>query len=146
MRVIARFLDFVIVNGIIQVAVFAAIVGDELEFTGYADDVSYGKLALGAFVVLVISFVWDPWLTKVKGGTPMKLLFGMRVVRADNGDPVEWSHALTRWGVVAVWSVVPYGPVVLLVLYLVSLVFIFTKPLRQAVWDQVAKTLVVKPR
>ena len=32
-----------------------------------------------------------------------------------------------------------------LVIVVVSLVFIFTKPLRQAVWDQIAKTLVVKP-
>ena len=31
-------------------------------------------------------------------------------------------------------------------LLIVSLFFIFTKPMRQAVWDQVAKTLVVKVR
>ena len=32
-----------------------------------------------------------------------------------------------------------------LVVVVVSLVYIFTKPLRQAVWDQIAKTLVVRP-
>ena len=32
-----------------------------------------------------------------------------------------------------------------LAVIVISLVFIFTRPLRQAVWDQVAMTLVVKP-
>ena len=41
----------------------------------------------------------------------------------------------------AQFVVVAFGFVVVVV----SLVYIFTKPLRQAVWDQVAKTLVVKP-
>ena len=87
-------------------------------------------------------------LTRLYGGTPMKLAFGMRVVRADNGRQVEWSHAVTRWAIPGVFAAIPLPvlPGLLgFVVVVVSLVYIFTKPLRQAVWDQVAKTLVVKP-
>ena len=93
--------------------------------------------------------VWDAVLTKQFGGTPGKLVLGMRVVRADNGDRVEWSHAIIRWAVPGALALVPIPVLpglVNFVIFIVSLVFIFTKPLRQAVWDLVAKTLVVKAR
>jgi uncharacterized RDD family membrane protein YckC len=69
----------------------------------------------------------------------------MRVVQAESGADLEWRHALIRWGTLAVWIVVPilslFVPIVLAV---VSLVFIFSKPRRQAVWDLTAKTVVVQ--
>ena len=69
------------------------------------------------------------------------------MVRAADGGPVGWSQALVRWGVVAVWSLVPgIGLVIVGALLIVSVFFLFTNPRRQAVWDQVAKTLVVKVR
>ncbi len=148
MRVLARFLDGVILFIINTVLVFSIIVGSAGGLTGAVDDdVSFGTVLFAQLIALAISFVWDPLLTKLKGGTPMKLAFGMKVVRADNGAPVEWSHAIIRWIVVAIWSFIPVLTfLVPLVLVIVSLVFLFTKPLRQTVWDQVAKTLVVKSR
>lgn len=148
MRVLARFLDGVILFIINAVLVFGVIVGSSGGLTGAVDDdVSFGTLLFAQFIGLAIGFAWDPLLTKLKGGTPMKLAFGMKVVRADNGAPVEWSHVIIRWIVVAIWAFIPVlAFLVPLVLVIVSLVFLFTKPLRQTVWDQLAKTLVVKSR
>jgi hypothetical protein len=147
-RVFARVIDVVIVYVIIGGIIYTSITGDAVS-VGDADEVSTGKALLAAALVLAVGFLWDAVLTKVKGGSPMKLLFGLRVVRSDNGGPVEWTHAVVRWLVVAIWSLIPFPAISQLgmfVLVIVSMAFIFTKPLRQAVWDQVAKTLVVKAR
>ena len=79
----------------------------------------------------------------------MKLAFGMRVVRADTGADVEWSHAIMRWAIPGAFGLIPIPflpDLASLIVVIVSLVFIFSKPLRQAVWDQFAKTLVVSTR
>jgi uncharacterized RDD family membrane protein YckC len=149
MRVLARFLDGLIV-GIVFSFIIAAIVlsdSDTAGFGGVGGDGSFGRLYLFTIFTVAVGFVWDAVLTKMYGGTPMKLAFGMRVVRADNGGPVEWSHAITRWAIPGAFALIPI-PVLPglanLVIVILSLVFLFTKPLRQTVWDQVAKTLVVK--
>lgn len=149
MRVLARFLDGLIV-GVAFGFVFAAIIlsgDDSAGFGSIGADASFGKVYALAVLGAIVGFVWDAVCTKQFGGTPMKLAFGMRVVRADNGGPVEWSHAITRWAIPGALALIPipYLPdVVSFVIVIVSLVFIFTKPLRQAAWDQIAKTLVVK--
>ncbi len=151
MRVLARFLDSLIV-GLVFGLVFAAIVlsdGDTAGFAGIGGDASFGKVWLLGLLGAAAGFVWDAVCTKMFGGTPMKLAFGMKVVRADNGGAVEWSHAITRWAIPGALALVPipFLPgLVNIVILIVSLVFIFTKPLRQAVWDQFAKTLVVQSR
>jgi uncharacterized RDD family membrane protein YckC len=151
MRVLARFLDSLIL-GLVFGSIFAAIVlssGDEAGFAGFGADASFGKVYLIGLLGAAVGFVWDAVLTKLYGGTPMKLAFGMKVVRADNGGPVEWSHAITRWAIPGALALLPLPilpGIVNLVVLIVSLVFIFSKPLRQAVWDLVAKTLVVKAR
>ena len=136
-----------IVGLAINQIVFLAVVGEQVDFTGNADDVPYGRILLASLVMLAIGFLWEAVLTKAKGGTPMKLAFGMRVVRAVDGREITWGQSVLRWGTLAIWSIVPIlNLLVALVLVIVSLVFIFTKPLRQAVWDRVAKTVVVKVR
>jgi uncharacterized RDD family membrane protein YckC len=151
MRVLARFLDGLIV-GLVFGFIFSAIVlsdGDTAGFGGLGADASFGKVYALALMGMAAGFVWDAVCTKQFGGTPMKLAFGMRVVRADDGGPVEWSHAIIRWAIPGALALIPLPllPGLLnLVIVIVSLVFLFTKPLRQTVWDQVAKTLVVKAR
>ena len=111
-------------------------------------DAGFWKLYLVSLIGVAIAFVWDAVLTRMYGGTPIKLAFGLRVVRADNGRQVEWSHAVTRWAIPGVFALIPIAllsALVSVVVIVLSLVYIFTKPLRQAVWDQVAKTLVVRP-
>jgi uncharacterized RDD family membrane protein YckC len=151
MRVLARFLDGLIVGGVFGF-IFAAIVlsgGDSAGFGGFGADASFGKVYLLGLLGAAAYFVWDAVCTKMFGGTPMKLAFGMRVVRADTGGPVEWEHAIKRWALPGALGLLPLPVLpglINLVVVIVSLVFIFSKPLRQAVWDLFAGTLVVTTR
>lgn len=151
MRVLARLLDSLIV-GFVFGFIFSAFLlsdGDNAGFGGLGADASFGEIYTLGLLTMAAGFVWDAVLTKQFGGTPMKLAFGMRVVRADDGGPVEWSHAIIRWAVPGALAAVPLPVLpgfVNLVIVIVSLVFLFTKPLRQTVWDLAAKTLVVKAR
>jgi len=77
------------------------------------------------------------------------IMIATLVVRADTGGPVEWRHAIVRWSVPGAFALVPLPllpGLVSFAIQITSLVFLFTKPLRQCVWDQVGKTLVVKSR
>ncbi len=143
-RIVARFLDVMIINMLIGAVIVRAIAGDDAGTLAAADEVDTGSLFLATVIVLAIGFVWDAVATKFVGGTPMKRAFGMRVVQAETGAPVEWRHAIIRWGTIAIWSIVPVLSLfVPLILVIVSLVYLFTKPLRRAVWDLAAKTVVV---
>ena len=147
-RIGARFLDGLILS-LVFGSVFAAIVlsgDDDGGLGGFGADASFGKVYLISLMGAAVGFVWDAVCTKQFGGTPMKLAFGMRVVQAENGEPVEWSHAIIRWAVPGALALVPlanFGGLINLVIVVVSLVFLFTKPLRRAVWDLAAKTVVV---
>ncbi len=150
MRVVARLLDAIIV-GLVFGFIFAALVlsGDDgAGFGGFGADASFGKLYLIAILSAAAYFVWDAVCTKQFGGTPMKLAFGMKVVQ-QNGADVEWEHAIKRWAVPGAFGLIPL-PILPglanLVVVIVSLVFIFSKPLRTAVWDMFANTLVISTR
>lgn len=151
MRVLARFLDAVILS-VVFGTIFAALIlsgDDSAGFAGIGADASFGTAYLLGILGVAVGFVWDAVLTKLYGGTPMKLALGMKVVRADTGGPVEWSHAIIRWAIPGAFALIPI-PILPglanLIIVIVSLVFLFTKPLRQTIWDQFAKTLVVKSR
>ena len=148
MRIVARFLDGVIL-GVIGFLVALALLGpdDASSLDNFGGDVSFADAYLVAVVGVGIAFVWDAVATRMFGGTPMKLAFGMRVVRADNGQQVEWNHAITRWAVPGALALIPVPRLIWplqVIVFLISLIYLFRKPLRQAVWDQVAKTLVVR--
>ena len=149
LRIIARVLDGVIL-GVINFFVALLVLGtdDSPGFSGIGGDADFWQLYVVSVIGVATGFVWDAVLTRLYGGTPMKLAFGLRVVRADNGRQVEWSHAVTRWAIPGAFAAIPLPvlPGLLgFIVVVVSLVYILTKPLRQAVWDQVAKTLVVRP-
>ena len=149
LRVIARLLDSLLLGAMGYAIGYAVLGGDDSAgFGGVGGDAGFAKLYLIGMLGVAISFVYDAVCTKMFGGSPMKLAFGMRVVRADNGDRVEWHHAIVRWAIPGAFALIPIPLLPGLanfVIVIVSLYFIFARPLRQAVWDQVAKTLVVKP-
>ena len=154
MRVLARFLDVVVV-ALVFGSIFAAVIlsgDDDAGLAGFGADASFGRAYLVALLGAAVGFVWDAVFTKMFGGTPMKLAFGMRVVQ-QNGADVEWEHAIKRWALPGAFALVPpvVGLSVLLgvaqfAIVVVSLIFIFSKPLRTAVWDQFANTMVVTTR
>jgi uncharacterized RDD family membrane protein YckC len=150
MRVLARFLDSLIVSILFGFVLSAIVLGgsDDGGFGGLGADASFGELYVLAVLNAAAYFVWDGVFTKQFGGTPMKLAFGMRVVQ-QNGADVEWSHAIKRWAIPGAFGLVPLPALpslANLVVVIVSLVFIFSKPLRTAVWDMFADTMVISVR
>src|SRR6188472_513637 len=108
MRIVARFLDGLIL-GVIGYLVALALIGpdDASSLDNFGGDVSFADAYLVAVIGVGIAFVWDAVATRMFGGTPMKLAFGMRVVRADNGQQVEWHHAITRWAIPGAFALIP---------------------------------------
>jgi uncharacterized RDD family membrane protein YckC len=146
-RILARFLDWLIVTLVFGSILSELILNsdDDAAIAGLGGDASFGKLYLISLLSAAVWFVWDAVCTKQFGGSPMKLAFGMKVVQQGSGQPVEWGHAIIRWAVPGALSLVPFlGGLVVVVVFIVSLVFVLTKPLRQAVWDLAAKTIVVE--
>jgi uncharacterized RDD family membrane protein YckC len=146
-RILARFLDWLIVTLAFGTILSELILNgeDDPAFAGVGGDASFGKLYLISLLSAGIWFVWDAVCTKLFGGSPMKLAFGMRVVRQGSGEPVQWGHAIIRWAVPGAMSLIPFlGGLIVFVVFIVSLVFVLTKPLRQAVWDLAARTIVVE--
>jgi uncharacterized RDD family membrane protein YckC len=149
MRILARFLDGIIAS-VVFGSIAAAIVlsgDDSAGFGGLGGDVDAGTRFWLVLLTLIPSFLYEAVLTKLFGGTPMKLAFGMRVVQASEGGPIEWKGSIIRWAVPGAFGIVPViGALASLVVTIVSLVFLFSDKLRQTVSDKVAKTLVVKAR
>lgn len=154
LRVLARILDVLIVGGVFGAIIAAVLLSsdDDAGLVGIGTDTSLGRAYVISLLGVAVGFVWDAVFTKTLGGSPMKLAFGMRVVRSDGSD-VEWRHAIKRWALPGAFGLVPPVAVasallslVQLVVVIVGLVFIFSKPLRTAVWDLFAGTIVVKSR
>jgi uncharacterized RDD family membrane protein YckC len=70
------------------------------------------------------------------GGTPVKRLFGLRVLRADDGLQLGWSESVIR-NVLRIVDVLP-------VLYLVGFIFAVSSPKAQRLGDRIARTVVVR--
>lgn len=145
-RLAARALDLVIAGMLLGTVVRVAIVGDADPLAPEAE-VTDAELFVAGLAALAVWFLWEAAVTAWKGGTPMKLLLGLRVVQRGTGAPIGWAQSVVRWGILAIWGLLPWvGLYVQFVVVVVSLAFLFTRPLRQTLWDLGAKTLVVRER
>ena len=148
MRILARFLDGIIMSIITNVLVGALVLdsGESAGFGGLGQDVDGGQVVAAIFIGIVVSFLYEAAITAVKGGTPMKLAFGMRVLRV-SGSPIDWGASTIRWAVFGLLPIFPIiGAIAAFVMAIISLVFLFTDKLRQTVPDKAAKTIVVSVR
>ena len=129
MRALGAVGDFIIlciVFGIFGTAFGAAPEqGFGFSFQGSAAVAAY---ATGFAYFIVTEAVW--------GGTPAKLLFGMRVVRERDGAAIGWSESVIR-NVLRVVDVLP-------VLYLVGFLFAVSSPMTQRLGDRIAQTVVIR--
>jgi uncharacterized RDD family membrane protein YckC len=123
-RIVARLIDFVIL--IIASAILGGIVGFD------------NQIGL-QFLTLVLGVGYELAFTALKGGTPGKMIMGLGVVTTSNTYPPGWGPAAIRWVVTAI-------PCVGLVVFIVSLIFLFTDPEHRTVGDRVANTRVVKTK
>lgn len=87
-----------------------------------------------AFLFFLLSFVYYWLLETYLGGTPGKLVLGMRVVMED-GSPITLAASLIRNLLRIIDG---------LFAYLVGAIFIWTSPQKQRLGDRLAKTFVVK--
>jgi uncharacterized RDD family membrane protein YckC len=145
-RIGARLID-VVINLAIGFVVAAIVVSSDESagVGGFGGDVSAGTRALLSILSIAIGFVYEAVITALKGGTPGKLLLGLRVVDADRGSPVTFAQAIVRWAIPGVFGLIPVlGALVVFVVFIVSFVFLFTDARRQTVSDKVAKTVVVR--
>lgn len=95
------------------------------EFQGASAGVAY----VAAFLYFIVTeAVW--------GGSPMKRLFGLRVVREDDGLSIGWGESVIR-NVLRIVDVLP-------VLYLVGFIVAVASPKSQRLGDRIARTVVVR--
>lgn len=138
-RIGARIIDAIIL-GVIGL-VIAVVFGASTSSGGF--DTSGAGLVAGLGAAIV-GFLWDALFVAKMGGTPGKLMLGMQVIDAASGqtppaDPAGWKRAANR-----LLGIVPFlGPIVALVIGIVSLVFLFTDDNRQTVMDRFASTMVI---
>jgi uncharacterized RDD family membrane protein YckC len=95
---------------------------------------------IGPIVVLALTIL----LVATRGGSPGKLLLGLRVTLADGTTPIGFGPAAMR-SVPWLPTLIPlFGMVVWVALVITSLVFISNDPERRSVFDRAANTRVVR--
>ena len=124
-RILARLLDGAIL--FVAALIIAVIVG--------VGDNQFGLqlLFIGA------ALLYEGGFTALKGATPGKMIMGIGVTTTAGVCPPGWGPALIRWVVTAI-------PCIGFIVFIVSLVFLFTDEQHRTVGDRAAGTLVVKTR
>lgn len=106
--------------------------------------------AFGAVVVLstIVTYLYEVTFMHRSGQTIGKRLMKVRVVRVEDGGPIEPRHARRRWlareGVAALALIPLVGSIVGVYNWLDSLWLLWDKPNRQCLHDKYGKTTVVK--
>lgn len=123
--------------------------------TSFGGGVGTSNLVFGVvvgLVTLLIDVVYNVVLVARFGGTPGKLMLGLRIIPAD-GTPIDTSVAFKRWSPILALSLLALVPIVAffanlgrLGLLVANLVMILTDERRRDVFDRVADTYVVTVR
>lgn len=139
-RILARIIDWVIV--FVVSLIIGVIFGGNRGMGAGADGAS---LVAGILSTLVF-VAYEIWFTANKGGTPGKLVLNIRVAdQATRATPIDYQQAFLRASPLLIGFIpVNVISIVLLLVGLASLVMLFVDSQRQAVWDKIAKTVVVK--
>lgn len=146
-RIGAAILDWMILF-IPGAVVIAAVLGffaaaensiDDDSGFGFASELtSFG----GSLVLGLLSFLWWALWVHFKGGTPGKLIVGLRVAKAD-GTTASGAPAFLRAANRLV-GIVPFVGLLMWVVDLASVVMLFADDRHRTVMDLVAGTVVVK--
>jgi len=155
-RMGGRLIDFIIIGILSIILVFPLITNaiDEIDrlgpnptdrqvervITDLVEDNIGRLLAVGAVAVF-----WDFLWVALAGGTPGKLMLGMRVARADNGaHPPGFGKAALR-ALNRVAGFIPFlGGLAVLIAAIASLIMLFTDDEHRTVMDRIAGTVVIK--
>jgi uncharacterized RDD family membrane protein YckC len=157
-RIGAKAIDIVIivliqmVIGFVIAAMFIATAdtSDDFGSFGFQTGVSLVVTLVSLALNLAIDFLYNVVCTARFGGSPGKLMLGLRVVSQD-GQPADMSVAFRRWTPILALLVLGAIPIVGLiagllrfVLLVANLVMILTDERRRDVFDHVGRTYVVE--
>lgn len=96
------------------------------------------------FVPTLIAFVWQFLWDALKGGTPGKLIVGIRIVNEGKTGPPGFATSFKR-NLVYLSGLIPVvGGLVTAILWFISFIFLFTDAKRQTIMDKFAGTVVVE--
>lgn len=127
-RLLARIIDGLVL--LIPVLIVAGVLGQ-----GF----------IGGLATFLISAAYEVYLLGTRGATVGKSVMSVKVVNEDYSD-INMETAARRFAINVV-SVIPgIGQLINLLVFLASVVMIFTDSQRQVVWDKIAKTLVISTK
>ncbi len=135
-RVVARLIDFVI--WVIIWMIIAAVVGGGSANIGTGFS---GRGFIAGIVATLAVIGLEFFLTSSKGQSVGKMAMSLKVVKED-GSALDTQAAGMRVAPL-VLGIFPFISLIMWLIGLVSLVFLFTDERRQAIWDKLAKTIVV---
>lgn len=103
----------------------------------------FATLFFLALIFWLVGVLYEVTLTALSGRTVGKMLFGAKVVRADNGKAPGWWRAFARHLLLNVWNLLPVlGNLAALFVYLSP---VFSNTL-QGLHDRAASTVVINTR
>jgi len=144
MRIGARLIDYVV--WAVPYVFFSLIFGG-LSLASGDSSVSFVSAFLAAVLAAGAVTGYETYMVGSRGQTLGKMALGLKVVREDGSAP-DMKDGFMRilpfaiLGFLAAFiSLLAW--LIMVIVAIVSLVFLFTDPKRQAAWDRVAKTVVV---
>jgi uncharacterized RDD family membrane protein YckC len=140
LRMAGRVID-AIIGGIVALSIGAASIDFNALSDGDVDAPGFGIVLAAA----IFAILYDTLFVTYLGGTPGKLILGMRVAEADSGTtppplPVAAKRAVNR--LLGLLGTIGSG--IAFIIGLASLVMLFTDERHQTVMDKIAGTVVIK--
>jgi uncharacterized RDD family membrane protein YckC len=134
-----------VIDGFIMVFIQLVFV---VPLAGAGNSSTYGSSSgIGTIAFsLAIAIIYEPVLTALTGGTPGKLILGLRVVEAETlTTPPSMPVSIKRWVIGLVGFLHPLlGIIAILILSIMSLVWVFTDTMRRSIYDRIGGTYVIK--
>ena len=137
-RLGAAIIDAII--GLVIVGVLVAV------FFGTSDGDGFEATASppAALLIGVIFYVFYLWLVVQFGGTPGKLIVGLRITDEDGSTPVGWRGAFMRSLPGLLGNIPVLGILITLGAAIASLIMISNDPERRSAYDRIGSTRVVR--
>jgi uncharacterized RDD family membrane protein YckC len=130
-----------VIDGLVLVAVSFVLAAVLVDF----DDIGTGFNTGFVVASFLVGASYEVGFVGALGGTPGKLLLGLRVVTQETGaTPPGWDKAALRYLPSLVGLVPVIGGLASLAVLVVSLVWLFSDDRRRTVYDRTATTYVVK--
>ena len=137
-RLGARILDWILVGVAIGILAVIGIVGA----LASGDEATFIMVVFGlAFSVVVITLLYEMTMIALRGQTVGKMMVGVKVVRAADGDLPGWGKSIGRWLILVAPGMIPVGGLLLTLLVYLSPTF---DDRRQGWHDKAVATVVVK--